>query len=146
MIKRILVPLDGRESSEAVLPVVNALAREGAVVRLVRVFPQPERIVGDHGRTIAYVDQEIDRLTGAGMAELRPIESQLAEIPVEKVVRFGAPAPEILVEAEAFGADVVVLSTEARGWIRRALTSSVADRVARRSPVPTLVLQRPSPD
>ena len=141
MIKRILVPLDGRESSEAVLPVVNALAREGAAVRLLRVFPVPERIVVANGRTIAYVDQEMARLTGAGMAELRPLEARLSEVPVEKVVRFGDAASEILLEAEAFGADLVVLSAKARGWIRRALTSGVAERVARQSAIPTLVLQ-----
>jgi nucleotide-binding universal stress UspA family protein len=144
MIKRILVPLDGRESSEAVLPVVSALARDGAAVRLLRVFPLPERIVGEHGRTIAYVDQEMDRLTGIGLAELRPIETQLSEVPVEKAVRFGDAAPEILLEAEAFGADLVVLSAEARGWLRRLLTRGVADRVAQQSSVPTLVLQRPA--
>lgn len=144
MIKRILVPLDGQESSEAVLPVVNALARDGAAVRLLRVFPMPERIVGPGNRTIAYVDQEMARLTAAGEAELRPVEAGLSESTVEKVVRFGDPAPEIALEAEAFGADLVVMSASSQGWVRRALTGDVPDRVTRRSAVPTLVLRRPA--
>jgi nucleotide-binding universal stress UspA family protein len=142
MIKRILVPLDGHESSEAVLPVVNALARDGAAVRLLRVFPVPERIVGPGNRTIAYVDQEMARLTAAGEAELRPVEAGLPEGVVDKVVRFGEPAPEIALEAEAFGADLVVMSGDAPGWVRQTLSRDVADRVARRTPVPTLVLRR----
>lgn len=144
MIKRILVPLDGRESSEAVLPVVNALARDGAAVRLLRVFRVPERIVGPGNRTIAYVDQEMARLTAAGEAELRPVEAELSGGTIEKVVRFGDPAPEILLEAEAFGADLIVMTAERQSWVRRALTGDVADRVARRSSVPTLVLRRPA--
>jgi len=144
MIKRVLVPLDGQESSEAVLPVVSALARDGATVRLLRVFPLPERVVGPGNRTIAYVDQEMARLTAAGEAELRPLEAGLPEGAVEKVVRFGDPAPEIAFEAEAFGADLVVMAGSAPGWMRQALMGDVADRVARRSPVPTLVLRRPA--
>jgi universal stress protein F len=142
MIKRVLVPLDGQESSEVVLPVVSALARDGATVRLLRVFPVPERIVGPGNRTIAYVDQEMARLTAAGETELRPIEAELPEGVVEKVVRFGDPAPEIALEAEAFGADLVVMSGGTPGWVRQTLSGDVADRVARRSPVPTLVLRR----
>jgi len=69
MTKRILAPISAEERSEAVVPLVAALAREtGATVRLLRVFPVPERIVGDHGRTVAYVDQEMARLTGEGQA------------------------------------------------------------------------------
>src|SRR5438128_120657 len=65
--KRILVPLDGDEGSEAILPVVAAVARDsGATVRLLRVYPVPERREGPHGRTIEYVDQAMSRLTGAG--------------------------------------------------------------------------------
>src|SRR5207247_9594015 len=57
MTKRILAPIDGREQSEAIVPVVAALARgAGSAVRLLRVFPVPEHVIGPYGRTIAYVD------------------------------------------------------------------------------------------
>src|SRR6267143_2079859 len=71
MTKRILAPIGAEERSEAVVPLVAALAREsGATVRLLRVFPVPERIVGAHGRTVAYVDQEMARLTSEGLDDL----------------------------------------------------------------------------
>lgn len=143
MIKRILVPLDGRESSERVLPVIAALARDGAAIRFLRVFPVPDRIVGPGNRTIAYVDQEMARLTGIGLAELRPAETRLSEIPSEKIVRFGDPDAEILLEAEAFGADLIVLSAKARGRLMRGIAPGIADRVARRATIPTLVLKQP---
>jgi nucleotide-binding universal stress UspA family protein len=50
MSKRILVPLDGDEVGEAITPVVTALAAEsGGSVRLLRVAPVPELVVGSHG-------------------------------------------------------------------------------------------------
>ena len=141
MMKRILVPLTGEERSEAIVPVVAALGRDrGASVRLLRVFPVPERIVGTHGRTVAYADQEMARLTGEALDDLRRIEAQLESVPVESVVRFGEPVDEIVLEAEAFGADLIALATGVRGRLRSALTPGVAAEIARKAPVPTLTL------
>jgi nucleotide-binding universal stress UspA family protein len=142
MFKRILAPVDGREHSEPILPLLGAMARDsGATVRLLRVMPIPERIVGAHGRTVAYVDQEMARLTAEGMDDLRRIEDQLHDVPVENVVRFGEPVEEIVLEAEAFDADLIALAGGARGRTHRFLAPGVADRVADRAPVPTLVLR-----
>ena len=141
MAKRILTPIDGREQSEGIVPVVAALARgAGSTVRLLRVFPVPERVMGAHGQTIAYVDQEMARLTAAGLDELAHIEAQLDGIDVERVVRFGDPSEEIQIEAEAFGADLVALATPARSRLRAALAPGVAERVVGKGAVPTLVL------
>lgn len=141
MMKRILVPITGNERSEAIVPVVAALGRDrGASVRLLRVFPVPDLVVGTHGRTVAYTDQEMTRLTGEGLNDLRRVEAQLESVPVESVVRFGEPAEEIVLEAEAFGADVIALAGRTRGRLRGALDPGVAAEVARRAPVPTLTL------
>ena len=142
MPKRILTPIDGRIESEAIVPLVGALARgAGSTVRLLRVFPVPEHVVGPYGRTIAYVDQEMARLTGEGMDELAHIEAELDGVPVERVVRFGEPAEEIRLEAEAFNADLVTLATSRRSRLRSSLRPGVTERVVQESPVPTLVLR-----
>ena len=141
MLKRILVPITGDERSEAIVPVVAALGRDrGASIRLLRVFPVPEQVVGTHGRTVAYADQEMTRLTGEALDDLRRVETQLETLPVESVVRFGEPVEEIVLEAEAFGADLIALAGETRGRLRGALDPGVAAEVARRAPVPTLTL------
>jgi len=130
-----------QSQAQALRPVVAALARgAGSTVRLLRVFPVPERVMGAHGQTIAYVDQEMTRLTAAGLDELAHVEAQLDGIDVERVVRFGNPTDEIQLEAEAFGADLIALATTARGRLRAILTPGVAERVVGRSAVPTLVL------
>jgi nucleotide-binding universal stress UspA family protein len=139
--KRILVPLDADERSEAIVPLVAAVARDGgATVRLLRVYPIPERRDGTHGRTVEYVDQAMSRLTAEGRDDLAREEARLAGVPVETVVRFGEPAEEIAREAEAFGADIIALSEAPHGRVRRLLRPGVAQRVARETSVPTLVL------
>jgi nucleotide-binding universal stress UspA family protein len=141
MAKKILAPIDGREQSERIVPVVAALARgAGSTVRLLRVFPVPEAVIDPSGRTIAYADQEISRLTAEGLDQLAHIEAELEGIPVERVVRFGEPAEEIRLEAAAFSADLVTLAATRRGRLRSALLPGVAERVARDAAVPTLVL------
>src|SRR5262245_53140021 len=142
MAKRILTPIDGCEESTTIVPVVAALARgAGSTVRLLKVFPVPERVMGPHGRTIAYVDQEMARLTALGLDELAHVEAELDGIPVERVVRFGEPAEEIRLEAEAFNADLVALTASRRSRLGSALRPGVAERVIQESPVPTLVLR-----
>ena len=141
MAKRILAPIDAREASERVVPVVAAMAREmGSTVRLLRVYPVPERVVDESGRTVAYVDQEMERLTARGLDDLRSAEAMLEGVPVETVVRFGEPADEILLEAEAFHADLIALATSPRGRVQRLLAPGVARQVAESASVPTLVL------
>jgi nucleotide-binding universal stress UspA family protein len=142
MAKRILAPVDGGEHGEDIAPIVAALARDaGSTVRLLRVFPVPERVVGPHGRTVAYVDQEMARLTAEGLADLRQVEAELGDVPVEAVVRFGEPAEEITLEAEAFDADLIALGGGRSGRLRSALAPDLAQRVERRAKIPTLVLR-----
>ena len=90
---------------------------------------------------MAYVDQEMARLTALGLDELAHVEAELEGIPVERVVRFGEPADEIQLEAEAFNADLVALATSRRNRLAAALRPGVVDRVIQEAPVPTLVLR-----
>ena len=142
MTKRILVPLDGRETAEAIVPVVVALARDtGATVRLLRVFPEPTQVVTPQGWMVASVDQEMARLEGRALSDFAPAESQLAGLAVETVVRYGNPAEEIATEAETFGADLIAMTAGKRGRLRALLTPELAQRVQARTDTPTLVLR-----
>ena len=141
MVKRILVPLDGRESAEAVVPVVASLARDaGAAVRLLRIFPEPSEVKTPEGWIVATIDQEMARLQSHALADFAPAETQLGDLPVETVVRYGDPVEEIALEAEAFGADLIALTSARRGRLRAALAPGVADRLKTRTETPTLVL------
>jgi nucleotide-binding universal stress UspA family protein len=108
---------------------------------LLRVFPVPEMVVGPNRRVVAYVDQQMARLTDEGTVHLKMVESRLYRVPVENVVRFGNTVDEILLEADAFGADLIVLSTSTGNWLKRALAPGVAQRVFHNARVPTLLFR-----
>jgi nucleotide-binding universal stress UspA family protein len=140
MAKRILLPLDLADAAESVVPVVADLARaSGATVRLLHVAPVPRERVTDDGRVVAYANQEMERIESSRHEFLKAAEAELEGVPVEAVVRFGNAADEILVEAEAFGADLIAVTTHGRGWLRQ-MRRAVVGKLFRRSPVPLLVL------
>jgi nucleotide-binding universal stress UspA family protein len=139
--KRILVPLDGRERAEAVVPVVAALARDtGAAVRLLRIFPLPSQVMTPQGWMVATVDQEMARLESRALSDFAPAEIELAGLPVETVVRYGDALEEITQEAATFGADLIALTSGRRGRLRAALAPGLAQRLQTRTATPTLVL------
>lgn len=134
MPKRILVPLDGSEVAEAVLPIVAEIARgSGGVVRLLQVKPVPEGVVTKSGRVVAYADQEMARLEAKGLHYLEGARADLEGIPVEPVVRFGDPVGEIAIEAEVWNADLVAMATSESGrrwWPRRHVANALTGRTA----------------
>ena len=143
MAKRILVPLDHTPSGEAVLPLVADLARSaGSTVRLLYVDPVPGNVVTASERVIAYADQEMARLEAEGLTYLDAIAALLQGIPVERVVRFGDPVHEMLIEAEAFGADIIAVATSIRSPLRWTLSRKSAARIFRKSKIPVLLLRR----
>ena len=144
MAKRILVPLDHGTEYEAILPVVADLAHgSGATVRLLHVAPVPEHVVSDEGRVVVYANQETSRVQHLWLASLQASEAMLTGVTVERTVRFGNPVEEILSEAEAFEADLIIVTTTCRSSLKRGFLGSVAERVMRRAK-PAVLLLRPA--
>ena len=142
MAKRILVPLDGSESAETAAALAADLARgSGGDVRLLQVRPVPEHRVSDTGRVVAYADQEMERVAAEGRDYLESVEARLGPVPAESVVRFGKPAQEILVEAEAFDADLIVLTAERRSWLERLIGGGLGEKLLHTSPVPVVLVR-----
>jgi nucleotide-binding universal stress UspA family protein len=144
MAKRILVPLDGSELAERALPLVADLARgAGATMRLLHVMPVTGNVLGKDGQLVAYADQEMQRLEAEALLHLRSVVAQL-DRPAECVVRFGENAEEILREGDAFGADLIVVTTAGKSGLKRTVLGSVAEQVFHRARVPVL-LYHPGP-
>jgi nucleotide-binding universal stress UspA family protein len=140
MAKRILVPLSLREHALSVLPLVADLARSsGGTVRLLHVAPLPSERVDADGRVIAYQSQEMERIEHDRLAFLNGAAAELHGVPVETVVRFGSISREILLEAEAFGADIVALAGEGRRSLWRSLAGITA-KILRQSATPVMLL------
>jgi nucleotide-binding universal stress UspA family protein len=142
MAKRILVPLDGSEAAETAAVLAADLARgSGGEVRLVQVHPVPEHRVSDTGRVVAYADQEMERVSAEGRDYLETVEARLGPVPAGSVVRFGEPEREILVEAEAFDADLIVLTTPRRGWLDRLTGGGLGEKLLHASSVPVVLVR-----
>jgi nucleotide-binding universal stress UspA family protein len=140
MAKRILVPLDLTPEAEAVLPlVVDAARGGGATVRLIHVAPHAENVVDVDGNVLASADQEAARLVAEARDYLNTIEAQFDGVPVESAVRFGEPIPEILLESEAFGADLIAFTTRSPYRLTRLALGATADEVSRRTDAAVVV-------
>lgn len=147
-LRSILVPLDGSELAEAVLPLVTDLARSiGASVTLARVVPflggiymaspYAPLVVPDtfdqameDARTTAraYLDAAAERLRRAG-------------ITVETVERDGDPASRLLSLMDEEHYDLVVAATHGRTGITRWVMGSVAEHLIEASHTPVLLVR-----
>ena len=137
--KRILVPLKGMPGDEAVLSMVAAAAsRVGATVRLLHVAPLPHNLLSSAGRVVMYADQEMSRLEAQWLSYLWGVATPMHDVATECVVRFGDPSKEIVAEAEAWGAELIALTTRRPrfGWsgLRRLVSA-----VSRKAQVPVLL-------
>ena len=158
MAKRILVPVAANERAEAIVPVVAALARDGGgTVRLLNVQPLAPTRFDDYGRTLPMYGYDVGftvdaqrrvltyghaheaRVESETLERLRQLEPLLDGVPVERAVRFGDVVDEIVLEAEAFDADLVAFTERRRAWWRPAL-ARIVDRVRARVRVPVLAL------
>lgn len=155
--RRILVPLDGSDLAQAVLPVAYDLARcTAASVVLLRVIPEPvmdiveapaKLLLGNLPRDSTH-DKRIEYERETAQRSLDAVAHTFVarEIPVETLVRFGQPAETILDVAQSVGADLIAMATHGCSGIRRFLLGSVADRVVRHAHVPVvLVRAHPQP-
>lgn len=137
--KRILVPLKDTAGDDAVLSVVApAASAVGATLRLLHVAPVPHNLVSESGRVVMYADQEMERLDAQWLGYLAGVAATYHDTGIECVVRFGDPAHEIVGEAEAWGAEVIAMTTARTRWrgFRR-----VVRAVSRKARIPVLLYQ-----
>lgn len=140
-LRTILVPLDGSPGSESVLAAVRELARaHGARVRLLKVVPPVAAVASDE-RTVAFADQESERLELEARAYFKAIAARLPGVTVESAVRFGEPVAQIVEEAEAAGADLIAMATHRRTGLGRLVRRSVASGVERATTIPLLLVR-----
>jgi nucleotide-binding universal stress UspA family protein len=144
MFKRIIIPLDGSSRAEHAIPVAARIARaSGASIVLVRAVTIPM----NHRRPLA-VPPEVARETID--AELNEVKrylegiartGTLAGILVETTASVGPDASTLLAAAESLHADLIVMCSHGYTGFKRWVLGSVAQKIARHSPVPVLILQ-----
>ena len=138
MFERILVPLDGSEVAESILPYVEDLAStHKAKIVLLRVAL---------AHTLPGQDEIKAEVEAVREAEeyLKGVEERLRKkgLDVESHVRYGKGAEEIVDFCQEPDIDAVAMFTHGRTGVGRWLMGSVAEKVVRHCPLP-VVLFRP---
>ncbi len=140
MIRRILVPLDGSQLAEAILPHVEYLAKLSNAEVVVLCVAVPLRVYTDF-----VVTYPLDEQAQLAEAEeyVRSVAAALRDkgLRVEPVARFGNAADEILSLAQEAGVDLIAMSTHGRSGLGRWVFGSVADKVLRAAAKPILLLK-----
>lgn len=165
---RVLVPIDESPLSQQALAFAATLTGKGDEVLLFHVAPSPKPPTAFRGVGIGQLGQPL--LTAAtpnpSLAErqwdlpmtdqdLAKIENDARKVTanalaiwksilpnVSQHVSFGDPAREILRVAEEQSVDLIAMATNERTLVGQWLHTSVAGVVARRSPVPVMIVRR----
>ena len=151
MYKRILVPLDGSERSEAILPLVYVLARAyHADVILLRVVEYPAALYAacyQYPPADPDLAESIQNQKRALYDEVRDYLEQIASNPSVAGITVRTEVSErpvveaILDSAEHFQVDLIAMSASShRAAIHRAV-GAVADRVLKETGVPAVLIQ-----
>jgi nucleotide-binding universal stress UspA family protein len=141
-IRTILHPTDFSPQSGAAFQVACALARD-YVARLVLLHVHPPDMIYGEGYVLPPDPEVVREELQEQLDRLRPPDPA---IPVERLLREGDAAREILHTAREIGADVIVLGTHGRAGVGRLLMGSVAEAVLRKAPCPVLAVKTPLPE
>jgi nucleotide-binding universal stress UspA family protein len=139
----VLVPLDGSTLARQAIPYAVALLAPDAELTLLEVLPDAKATYGVWGELVVS-EEEIAATLGDAAAER--LAKAAAALPgsvanAQTVVTVGDPAEEIIRVAEERGAGLIVLASHGRGALGRWTFGSVADRVARASTIPVMIIR-----
>ena len=151
--KKILHPTDFSVSSKYALEYALAYTRKfEAKLYLLHVIPdiqigtyfglptiptQPQVQI-DSDRIMIDIEKQVKQ----ALEEVLPPEVR-DTIPVECLIRHGAPFLEIIRCAEQIGADLIVCGTHGRTGLKQAIIGTVAEKVVRKSRIPVLSIRHP---
>ena len=147
MFERILVPLDGSARAERSIPVAAHIAHatNGTVV-LVQIATLPFTYSPYLG-SATYADEVIESDLSEVERYLNSLANSepLAGIKTTTKAILGSAAPEILSTAKSYNIDLIVMTSQGRTGMKRWMLGSVAQKIARYSTMPVLVLHVKGP-
>ena len=161
MFDKVLVPLDGSEMAEVVLPYVENVGRcYSAEVILLRVVPPPQDVLiatvyqpsmvvpGSADDPVplphpVYQEQEMASLRAEATRTLAGARKRLTEAGLKPRIEvlFGRPADRIVEYAAKEDVDLIVMSTHGLSGFGRWAFGSVAKRVMRATEIPVLLIR-----
>jgi nucleotide-binding universal stress UspA family protein len=140
MFQRILIPLDGSPRAEQAVSIAAQIAQatQGAsLILLQAVNPIDE---AGWAKSALHLEESLLEQPGTYLQQVAQGQA-LAGKTVMTRTCIGIPAEQILATAQNEQADLIVLCSHGRTRITRWAMGSVAQKIARSSPIPVLVLQ-----
>jgi nucleotide-binding universal stress UspA family protein len=139
MFRQILVPLDGSRLAESVLPAVYSLAKRlGAQVQLLHLLEKdaPLSVHGQqHLQDPLQAEAYLDDVRGKAFGESGAVGSHVHEQEVENV------AAGIVVHAEEYGTDLVVLCIHGKEVLHRWFSDTIPQQVVSLGKTPVLIIR-----
>lgn len=136
-LKRILVPVDFSPCSRKALQYAIPFVQEsGGELFLVHVV-EPYYVTGELGVNFNELQADAEKSAKKHLEALQKTVKHGCRI----AVRTGNPAQEIIQEAKASGADMIVISTHGRSGFSHLFMGSVAERVVQHASCPVLVVR-----
>jgi nucleotide-binding universal stress UspA family protein len=140
---RVLVPLDGSELAEQAIPFAHAVTQDAGTMIYVQVVPEAEPLRSLTGGPVATADEVAAIFAESATGDLTKAADRWDGIApnYEIAVGVGDPADTILSLADEHRAELIVIASHGRGALGRWTFGSVADRLARTSSLPVLVIR-----
>ncbi len=145
MYKKIMVPLDGSQIAECVIPHIEAIAKKSAAkVELVTVIEPLD--IPTRGQ-IAISDDEIKQIEAAGKKEANKYLDQVSDrltkagIKIDTVILSGKAADRLTRYAVNNGVDLIIMATHGRSGISKLFWGSVAEKILRATDIPVLLIK-----
>ena len=146
MLKSIIVPLDGSELAEAVLPIVADMAKKlDLEIELFRTYHVPynvysgdeglyavnyeELLVGVRDEAVEYLEQKAADLKRLGVAKVQCVTKE--GLAADEIISLGRKTPD----------NLIAMSSHGRSGVRRWVLGSVTEMVVRHSGDPVLVIR-----
>jgi nucleotide-binding universal stress UspA family protein len=143
MYKRVLVPIDGSEVAEAIMPfmldIAGPLDLDVILLQVNRPIPP---MVFEGSRHMEVEDIEARRAEAEAYLAGLAAEMEAKGVRASTRVRRGDPVEEILAAAKEEQADLIAMSTHGRTGPARLLFGSVAEGVLRHATVPVFLMRQ----
>ncbi len=148
MYKRIVVAVDGSETSSKALDEATKLAREmSSIMLLLHVCEEIPIMWEPDGMNMILMQNSLKAVADAGKELLEKHRRQLVEkgitVETKLVETYGGRLGSVISEeAQKWNADLLVVGTHGRKGIAHLLMGSVAEGVTRTASIPVLLVRR----
>lgn len=148
MYSKILVPLDGSQIAECVIPHITTIARStSALVELISVVEPVD--IPTRGK-IALSEDDLKAINSEAKKEAHDYLSNIAQrldrdgVKARLVIMTGKPAESLVDYIDSNDIDLVIMATHGRSGLTKWFFGSIAEKIMRAVEIPVLLVKSTS--